>query len=135
MAGNLGNTAVAHYTVRTADYAFSGFAPPVDNLPTVNRVKAGAAVPVKFSLGGDHGLDIFASGSPRSGQVTCGASSDVDNVEQTVTAGSSNLTYDQSSDTYTYVRKTAATWKNACRQLLLTFADGSTARADFVFTR
>jgi len=38
----------------------------VDNPPTKNVVKAGAAVPVKFSLGGDRGLNIFASTSPSS---------------------------------------------------------------------
>src|SRR5438445_3582384 len=41
-------------------YSFSGFFAPVDNPPTFNRVKAGTAVPVKFSLGGDQGLNIFA---------------------------------------------------------------------------
>jgi len=34
-------------------FDFSGFFQPVDNLPTFNVVKAGQAVPVKFSLGGD----------------------------------------------------------------------------------
>jgi hypothetical protein len=38
---------------------------PVDSPPTVNTVKAGAAVPVKFSVNGDRGLDIFAVGYPR----------------------------------------------------------------------
>src|SRR5258706_2774270 len=39
---------------------FSGFFPPVDNPTAVNVLKAGRAVPVKFSLGGNQGLDIFA---------------------------------------------------------------------------
>jgi len=135
VAGNPGNTAIAHYTVGGIAYAFSGFRPPVDNRPTVNRVKAGAAVPVKFSLGGDRGLDIFASGFPRSQQVACGSSADVDGIEQTVNAGASSLSYERGSDTYIYVWKTDATWRNTCRQLVLTFADGTTARADFTFTR
>jgi hypothetical protein len=134
-AGNIGNTAVARYTVRTAVYQFSGFKPPVDNRPTVNQVRAGAAVPVKFSLGGDHGFDIFANGFPRSQQVACGSSADVDGIEQTVSAGQSSLRYDPGSGTYTYIWKTDERWRNTCRQLVLTFTDGSTARADFTFTR
>jgi len=48
------------------DYDFAGFFQPIDNLPTLNGVKAGSAVPVKFSLGGNHGLDILnCDPSPR----------------------------------------------------------------------
>ena len=43
---------------------FTGFLQPVDNPPTVNTVKAGSAVPIKFSLGGNRGLAILAPGSP-----------------------------------------------------------------------
>ena len=43
------------------DYAFGGFLQPIDNLPTVNTMKAGSAAPVKFSLGGNKGLNIFTT--------------------------------------------------------------------------
>ena len=33
---------------------FSGFFQPVDNPPVFNKVKAGQAIPVKFSLQGNH---------------------------------------------------------------------------------
>lgn len=39
-----------------ATFPFNGFFLPVNNLPTFNAMKAGAAVPVKFSLGGARGL-------------------------------------------------------------------------------
>ena len=42
-------------------YAFSGFYQPVDNLPTLNKTKPGKTIPIRFSLGGDKGLDIFAN--------------------------------------------------------------------------
>ena len=58
----------------TVVYKFSGFFAPVENLPAVNHVKAGQAVPVKFSLLGNQGLGIFAAGYPRSEQITCGSS-------------------------------------------------------------
>jgi len=39
-------------------FTFTGFFAPIRNLPIVNRVKAGQGIPVKFSLGGDYGLDM-----------------------------------------------------------------------------
>lgn len=112
---------------------FSGFLAPVDSLPVVNAVKAGRAVPVKFSLDGDRGLNIFASGSPASQQVTCDAQSPVSDVEQTMTAGGSSLSYDAASDTYTYVWKTSAAWAGTCRQLVVRLIDGSSHIASFKF--
>ena len=35
----------------------------------VNIVKAGSAVPLKFSVGGYRGLDIFAAGYPASARL------------------------------------------------------------------
>jgi len=114
-------------------YTFGGFLQPVDNLPTVNGVAAGRAVPVKFSLGGDQGLDIFEDGYPRSQAIACNSSATVDGIEQTVTAGGSALTYDPSSGQYTYVWKTDKAWAGSCRQLVLKLRDGSYQRANFQF--
>jgi hypothetical protein len=123
---------------RRAPYAFTGFFSPVDNLPTLNGLKAGSAVPVKFSLGGNEGLNVFAT-EPRSGVMTCTSSAPVDAIEQTVTAGGSALTYNVATDVYTYVWKTDKAWAVApggpCRQLVLRFVDGSTRRANFKFTK
>jgi hypothetical protein len=114
-------------------FPFSGFLAPVDPLPTVNAVKAGRAIPVKFSLDGYRGINIFADGSPASQQVTCDAQSPVSDVEQTVTAGGSSLTYDATSDIYTYVWKTSGSWAGTCRQLVLRLSDGSRYVASFRF--
>src|SRR5262249_22671243 len=70
-------------------YNFSGFFQPVDNPPTLNVVKAGSAIPVKFGLGGDQGLDIFRAGYPRATTVSCGTNEPTDVIETTVTAGGS----------------------------------------------
>jgi hypothetical protein len=61
---------------------------------------------VKFSLSGNQGLNIFTLGFPSSGVITCGSTSLVDAIEETVTAGSSSLQYDASIDQYIYVWKT-----------------------------
>jgi hypothetical protein len=114
-------------------YAFNGFYRPVDNLPTVNTVKAGSAVPVKFSLGGNQGLEIFATGYPASVATTCGSTA-TDAIEETVTAGGSSLSYDATSGQYTYVWKTEKSW-TGCRQLQVKLRDGSSRWAAFSFTR
>jgi len=116
-------------------YIFTGFFQPVDNLPTFNTVKAGQAIPVKFSLNGDQGLNIFAAGYPKSEQITCDASGPADGVEETVTAGSSSISYDPLTDTYTYVWKTNKSWANTCRQLVVKLDDDTFHIANFRFTR
>ena len=121
------------WTFGVADYDFSGFTAPVNNPPTVNTVNAGRAIPVKFSLGGDRGLDVFADGYPRSETITCGEDPQTDGIEETVTAGNSTLGYDPATDTYTYVWDTEGDWSGTCRQLVVRLADGSVHRANFEF--
>ena len=120
---------VARITV----FAFSGFFQPVDNLPVLNRVTAGRAVPVKFSLRGNQGLTIFAAGYPRSEQIPCESSAAVEGVEKTVTAGRSSLSYDATTGHYNYVWKTDKAWTGTCRQLVVKFIEGTTQRANFKF--
>ena len=55
----------------SSSYNFSGFMAPVDPAPAVNAMQAGRAVPMKFSIAGDHGLGILPAGSPTSAKVTC----------------------------------------------------------------
>ena len=121
--------------ITAATYDFTGFFQPVDNLPVVNTVKAGQAIPIKFSLGGDQGLDIFASGYPTSEQIACDSGASLDGIESTVTAGGSSLTYDALTDTYTYVWKTEKAWANTCRQFNLGLSDGSSHSAVFQFKK
>jgi hypothetical protein len=125
-AGNMAQT-VHHYFVH---YAFAGFRSPVDNLPTLNTVKAGSSVPIKFSLSGNQGLGIIASGYPASDAVLCDAAPQ-DAIEQTVTAGGSSLSYDSVADQYNYVWKTDKAWAGTCRQFVLKLDDGTFHQANF----
>jgi hypothetical protein len=117
---------------------FAGFFEPVDNPGPgpryiFNSVKAGSAVPVRFSLGGDQGLDIFSPGYPTSRPVKCATAARTDPIEQTVSAGNSSLNYDPASDTYTYVWKTENKWAGTCRVLTLQLDDGTQHLAYFRF--
>ena len=114
-------------------YSFSGFFRPVDNTPTLNLAKAGSAIPVKFSLGGDEGLSIFATGYPRWQKISCDTSALLDAIEETVTAGSSSLSYDAITDRYVYVWKTDKAWAGTCRQLIVRLDDGTDHMANFKF--
>src|ERR1051325_2933490 len=125
-----GNSSSCSFTV-TVLYNFTGFFQPVDNLPTLNQVSAGKAIPVKFSLSGNKGLAIFAPNNPTSGVIPCGANDPVVDITETVTAGSSSLSY--TSDQYNYVWKTESSWAGTCRQLILQLNDGSIHRANFKF--
>jgi hypothetical protein len=117
-------------------YQWNGFFEPVENPPTLNQVKAGSAIPVKFSLNGDMGLDIFATGYPLSQKIACDTSAPLDAIEETVTAGESSLSYDPISDQYIYVWKTnKLLWGNTCRQLIVILDDGTIHTANFKFTR
>ncbi len=120
---------------RPSTYEFVGFFAPIENLPAVNRVKAGSGVPVKFSLGGDHGLDILAAGYPASQPIACDAGAPVAMVEETATAGGSSLSFDPVTGQYTYIWKTARSWAGSCRRLTVRLADGTERSADFTFTR
>lgn len=105
----------------------------MNNLPIVNRANSGKAIPVKFGLGGDKGLQVLASGSPTSQKITCDTAAPLDAIEETVTPGSSALSYDAASRTYTYVWKTDKAWKGTCRQLTVTLSDGTNHLASFKF--
>ena len=131
-ADNAGNPAslTHHYTVI---YNFSGFFHPVYNLPWFNSVKGGAGVAVKFSLGGDKGMNILASGYPLSRLINCDGSMPVDAIEETVTVSNSDLTYDATTGTYVYNWKTEKAWAGICRQLIVKLADGTEYKANFKF--
>jgi hypothetical protein len=79
-----GQTAQAALTVTggTGGYTFQGFFAPIDNAPVVNVAKSGSAVPVKFSLTGNQGLNIFSPGYPASQQVACDTSVPADTIEE-----------------------------------------------------
>jgi hypothetical protein len=125
--GETGSRSTDHSVI----YNFTGFFPPVDNLPTFNEVKAGSAVPVRFSLSGDRGLGIFATGYPKSEVITCDSTSPVDGIEEV--ASGSGLSYEATTDNYIYVWKTNKSWAGTCRQFVIQLNDGTFHRAIFKF--
>jgi hypothetical protein len=117
--------------VATFAINFSGFFRPVDNLPMSNLVKAGSAIPVKFSLGGNKGLSIFASGYPQSVKIDCDTGTALGNLEPTANPGGSSMSY--GGGQYNYVWKTDKAWAGTCRLLVVKLIDGTSQQANFKF--
>jgi hypothetical protein len=110
-----------------------GFAEPVTN-GALNQVKAGASVPVKFGLGGNMGLDLFATGYPTSRKIFCDTQAAADPIEETVAVTNSGLKYDPTAGQYIYNLKTEKVWANTCRELVVKLKDGTEHPINFKFT-
>jgi YVTN family beta-propeller protein len=116
-------------------FPFTGWESPVDNPPTFNEVNSGQAIPMKFSLGGNFGLGIIASGYPTVTQVSCTTGAPLNTGTLTDTAGGSGLQFDPSSDTYTYVWKTTKSMRNTCQEFDMRLIDGTDHTALFTFVK
>jgi hypothetical protein len=127
LAGNFTSAACSYSVI----YRFGGFLPPIGS--GLNAVSAGQSVPVQFSLNGNQGLNILAAGSPSSQQVACASGTAMGPKMPTSPAGSSSLSYNSTSNSYTYVWKTDKAWSGTCRQLQLMLIDGTTHTALFQF--
>lgn len=127
--GGVGTNSTSHSVI----YVFSGFFQPVANLPALTSVNAGRTIPVKFSLNGDQGLNVFAAGYPKSEKIACNSSAPVNGVEETGSNDATSLSYDAASDSYTYAWKTSKSWAGTCRQLVVKLDDGTIHRANFQF--
>lgn len=116
-AGNV-ETQTVTYEVVWDEYA--GFFRPLGD---ENNRNAGSAAPVKFTLGGDYGLDILAAGSPMS--KVCGA------ADSTAQSTTSNEAFSFEAGQYKYVWKTEKTWAGTCRELIVQLRDNTIHRATF----
>jgi len=114
------------------NFEFHGFYAPVANVPAVNVVEAGSTVPLKFSVGGDHGLAIFTERYPASAWRPCNGGP-TGPLEPTGLPGGATLTYDPMSGRYQYNWKTSKAWAGQCRTLVVRFVDGTQVTAEFRF--
>ena len=121
------------FDVSDADFAitwpFTGFFPPIAGPPALNPATAGSAIPVKFSLGGDRGLDILADGYPVSVQIDCTTGAPIGSAAET--RSDEGLTF--ASGQYKYVWKTEPAWAGTCRELRVLLVDGTMHAARFRF--
>jgi len=114
-AGNA-SFAMSTYSVR---YPFDGFYSPLVPEPAVASTRAGGTVPVKFSLGGDRGLDIVGRAAWRPCGVTTGDSS----------TAIGSLGYSPGPGRYTFMWQSDKSWAGSCREFVLVLRDGTTHSA------
>lgn len=112
-------------------YPFGGFFAPVANPPAINRFKAGASIPLKFSLGANRGTGIFATGYPKSQTVSCSSGTPTGPLSST----SGNLSYSSRDNRYTYTWRSSRSWLDTCRQVIVKLNDGTSHIAIVRFTR
>ena len=84
----------------TLTWPFTGFGPPIDAVPALNSAHAGHTVTLRFGLGGDRGLGIFAAGSPSSTQVSCTTGAPIGSATP-VSPADLELRYQAGPDRYT----------------------------------
>jgi hypothetical protein len=111
---------------------FKGFFQPVYNLPVLNTVAAGRAIPVRFIVEGAQGSNVLKAGSPTSVPTACN-SAVTKSVAETVDEPTSGL--QKLGNHYTYVWRTSPSWAGNCRKLILTLVDGSKHEAAFRFAK
>jgi hypothetical protein len=131
-----GNTATKEIIYTVKPYTLKGFYQPVDMNDTVNTVKNGSTVPVKFELfkGTTELTSTSAVSSISAKQVSCTAfnGEPIDEIETLATGGTS-LRYDATGGQFIYNWQTpkGANQVGKCFSLTMTAADSSTLVADF----
>jgi hypothetical protein len=105
----------------------TGFLSPIGD--GVNAAQANSAVPVKFSLGGDYGMDVIADGYPVSQQVDCTTLEPIGDAQETQAA--EDLVIEDGQ--YKYVWKTKKPWAGTCRTLTIQLVDNTVHTALFQF--
>lgn len=129
-----GNSSQATQQV-TVVYDWNGFFAPLDNLPTINSVKGGQTVPVKWNVptpNGSYIRDTAIVSKLEIATVACEAEgSEYENAIEAETTGNSGLRYDLSAEQFVYNWKTSKPMKNSCRLFILGLNDGSYHYAKF----
>jgi hypothetical protein len=126
-----GNTATKTVSYNVA-WAWRGFLPFTRNPPVLNERVAGWLLLLRFSLGGDRGMNILADGYPKSVEVSCANAPAVAGTEDSTTY-QPGLVYLQVIQQYVYVWKTDPVWAGTCRKFILKLNDGSEHVAYYKF--
>ncbi|HEX6619931.1 MAG TPA: beta-propeller fold lactonase family protein [Solirubrobacteraceae bacterium] len=134
-----------HETTVTHSYAVTEPAPPPPPAPGLDFqgflgpihegsvVRAGDAIPIVFSLGGDRGLDVLADGSPSSAQVDCDDPGAPTEGDPAWSKSGQGLIFHSWTGHYVFVWQTRKAWAGTCRTFVLGLRDGSVERLTVSF--
>lgn len=110
-------------TPPVASYTFGGFLAPIRAGTALTAADAGSTIPVRFSLGGDQGMQIFLAGFPASRPVSCTTGEVLGGFTPARHPGGSALGYGRGNRVYNFGWKTELAWAGSCRELVLRFQD------------
>ena len=114
-------------------YAFA-WRDPVKARPTVNIRDARGPVPVTFTLGGNHGLDVLMTGWPTSQRFDCSTGRLIEGTQwYTHPFGKPGLSYNATTGTYSYRWETRWRWQGTCREFQIRLNDTVVRTARFRF--
>ena len=129
-----GNPASEERVYTVLAWTLKGFYQPVDMSGTLNTVKGGSTVPLKFEVfAGDTELtDVSVVSSFKVGAVPCASLEGVvtDDIEQ-YTSGSTTLRYDTTGGQFIQNWQTPKNQSGTCYRVTLTTDDGSAISANF----
>jgi hypothetical protein len=129
VAGNV-RTATVHFTVLA--WTAKGFYSPVDMGGTLNVVKGGSTVPLKFELfsGSTELTDTASIAGFKTQKVSCTSGSGVEDPIELTTTGGTSLRYDATAGQFVQNWKTP-TGAGTCYSATMTAQDGSSISALF----
>ncbi|MDZ4258665.1 MAG: ExeM/NucH family extracellular endonuclease [Gemmatimonadales bacterium] len=104
-------------------FDFGGFLAPLGGGDGPHAAQAGRVIPLRFSLGGNQGTDIFMPGFPASRPVSCTTGELLGGLMSMVGPGASGLSYAGGADAYSYQWKTAKEWNGTCREVVFRLRD------------
>jgi hypothetical protein len=123
-----GNTASGSFLITVLHSEVRGFYQPVDTLPTVNTVKGGSTVPLKFEIfAGTTEITSTSGITFDVVQVNCSTNAPLDEIEMTSTGGTS-LRYDGGQFIQNWKTPTGA---GKCYLVTVYSQDGSSKSALF----
>ncbi len=133
---NAGNKSTKEISYTVKPYTLNGFYQPIDMNNTVNTVKNGSTVPVKFELfkGTTELTSTSAVTSIKATPISCGTlSGDPEDAIETTATGGTSLRYDATAGQFIYNWTTpkGASQVGKCYSLTMTAADSSTITAYF----
>lgn len=128
----LDNVGVAACQTFLVTYVFAGFFAPIDNLPEVNTVKAGQAIPAKWRLTDANDVPIadpasFVSLQSYETSCTDFSGDPLDAVEE-LAAGASGLQY-LGDGYWQFNWKTPKSYADSCRVMVVEFNSGALSPA------
>ncbi|MBW3642963.1 MAG: PxKF domain-containing protein, partial [Actinobacteria bacterium] len=132
-AGNRGQASVFYQV--SGSYTFEGFRPPLAPEPTLNLVRAGSTVPVKWQLRDPKGGYVRSLSAVQAIEVwssSCGTAPVLVLVDVVTDPAAAGLQYDLAGEQYVYHYKVPKR-ASGCGRLVVRFADGSSAGVGFTY--